>query len=366
MLAPHVATLPFFHLTHAPTPPLTPPTPPHHHRQARGATLGDAALLLNTSLAAFTPLLSGSPAEPTTELTNGDIVSFVPLGMQTPYPGSLAHAAVDLGSADTRVTRVERPGLLPPDFNGRVVPTNVNAFSDDDERSDARMWWWGNEDQAAGGGGAWDPSESAPMPPQLLNWCICPRCLPLPGDALVCTAPTNANPPAAVPGGAAAQTPPVTGSLHRAECECLDLRRQLAAGEQLIRPTPIQQTMMADFVTPHDAGRGVARAVYATKIIVFTRDRPGMLLTVSSVVTDVVVNIIDVHSNTREVGGESAFQYKVHIDSVGMLESLRERLEQLDDVVSVLRADMGDMLHDGHDAFWENALDVEGGSPPNR
>ena len=40
--------------------------------------------------------------------------------------------------------------------------------------------------------------------------------------------------------------------------------------------------------------------------IVFTRDRPGMLLTVSAVVTAESSNIIDVHSETLTPGGEAA------------------------------------------------------------
>ena len=73
------------------------------------------------------------------------------------------------------------------------------------------------------------------------------------------------------------------------------------------------------------------------------------------------MNIIDVHSATREVGGESAFQYHVHVRSVAMLGDLVRALEQLEDVVCVLRADMDDMLHDSPDSFWAHAFEDEPG-----
>ena len=82
-----------------------------------------------------------------------------------------------------------------------------------------------------------------------------------------------------------------------------------------------------------------------------------MLLTVSTVVTDLVVNIIDVHSETREVGGESAFQFRVHVRDVAMLDALVAALDELEDVVRVLRADMADMMHDSRENFWANALE---------
>ena len=46
------------------------------------------------------------------------------------------------------------------------------------------------------------------------------------------------------------------------------------------------------------------------------------------------------------MGLGSAFQYKVLITDVQMLERLTAALEELDDVVRVVRGDMEDMLHD--------------------
>ena len=91
---------------------------------------------------------------------------------------------------------------------------------------------------------------------------------------------------------------------------------------------------------------------FATQIVVFTRDRPGMLVEVSSVVSAASVNIIDVRSRTRQIGGESAFQYKVQVSSLAMVEDLFKAVETLDDVVRVMRGDMEHMLHDYSADFW--------------
>ena len=75
----------------------------------------------------------------------------------------------------------------------------------------------------------------------------------------------------------------------------------------------------------------------------------------SSVVSAATVNIIDVRSKTREIGGESAFQYKVQVGSLGMVDQLFQAVEALDDVVCVLRGDMEHMLHDSPASFWAHA-----------
>ena len=94
----------------------------------------------------------------------------------------------------------------------------------------------------------------------------------------------------------------------------------------------------------------------ATKVVAFTTDRPGLLLALSSVVTEKIENILEVHSKTYAVGVGSAFQFKVLIADVEMLERLIAALEELDDVVRVVRGDMEDMLHDlGEEDFWANA-----------
>ena len=67
------------------------------------------------------------------------------------------------------------------------------------------------------------------------------------------------------------------------------------------------------------AAHGSRRNALSTKIVVFTRDAPGVLLSVSSAVTAHSENIIDVHSDTQAVGVSSAFQYSISIDSLEQL-----------------------------------------------
>merc|ERR1719460_2823608 len=100
----------------------------------------------------------------------------------------------------------------------------------------------------------------------------------------------------------------------------MDLRRDLAAGMRLIRPSPAlteqyREKLDAALRPFSPDGTGSSRRnVYTTKLVVFTTDRPGLLLTVSSVVTAGVHNILEVQLKTREVGLACAFQYKVLID----------------------------------------------------
>ena len=70
-----------------------------------------------------------------------------------------------------------------------------------------------------------------------------------------------------------------------------------------------------------------------------------------------VVNIIDVRSKTRDIGGASAFQYHVQVSSLAMIERLFEAVAALDDVVHVRRGDMLHMLHDSPDGFWAHAAE---------
>ena len=278
---------------------------------ARGATLGDAAQLMGASLVTAVPLISGKPAALTTELSNGEIVSFIPRG------------DFDIGRPSGRGRGAGVGGL-----------TTAYTVEEGDEAGRQRLDQEQMADAAAGA----------------QRWTVCQRCLPLPGDALVCT--TSADSGGGQQQGEDGVETPLSLTLHRANCECLDLRRELAAGERLIRPTPAlteqyREKLDAALRPFHPDGSGSARRdVYTTKVIVFTTDRPGLLLAISAVVTEQTVNILDVHSKTWEVGLGSAFQYKVLITDVAMLERLTAALEALDDVVRVVRGDMEDMMHD--------------------
>ena len=135
------------------------------------------------------------------------------------------------------------------------------------------------------------------------RWRVCERCLPLPGDAVTCT--FDGSKP--------------EGTLHNSNYECLNMRRDVAAGGRLIRPTPAlmeqYSAKLAGLVKrqvglPAAQGRAGCEEALTTKVIVFTRDRPGVLLTVSSVVTAETLNIVDVVSKTEEVGTASAFSIR--------------------------------------------------------
>ena len=287
----------------------------------RGATVGDAAKLLNSSWVTHAPLVGGAQASPETELKNGDLVSFVPRWQPQPAPPA---SAID-GTAPQTPPAAPRPPLLME--TGTLAPgfTRANPAAD--------------ADAVASSGGA----SPAPV------WRMCQRCLPLPGDPLVFTSPPNAQ---QGPDGQ------MGGTLHRAACECLALRRQLAAGERCIRPSAAvseRYRSELDAALCATSTPGSRKELLTTKVVVFTRDQPGMLLSVSAVVTESSENIIDVHSITRSVGSQSAFQYKVHLSSVAQLDTLIAAIETVDGVVRVVRGDMDDMLHDSKEAFWANA-----------
>jgi (p)ppGpp synthase/HD superfamily hydrolase len=265
-----------------------------------GATVGDVVPLLPGDASTHVPLVSGLPASVITELRNGDIISSAPRNTAAPE--------------------------LAPIIDPLTLPEQVGVLEAGQLRVD-------------------DGSEIA------ANWHVCERCLPLPCDNLVCTSPANAQPDG---------DGRVSCTLHRADSECHALRRQLAAGDRGIRPTPAlgdkyRDKLGAALGRVRDGGESAREAIYKTKVIVFTKDRPGVLLTVSACVTSETVNIVDVHSKTHKVGGESAFQYKVHIASFEQLERLTAALEELDDVQCVLRGDMEDMLHDSPTSFWAHA-----------
>ena len=78
---------------------------------ARGATLGDAARQLDVNLATHVPLISGSPADLGTQLSNGEIVSFM---LRDALEGRLLKPP---GSG--------RDG--PPGGEGRRVPSSARA-----------------------------------------------------------------------------------------------------------------------------------------------------------------------------------------------------------------------------------------------
>ena len=93
---------------------------------------------------------------------------------------------------------------------------------------------------------------------------------------------------------------------------------------------------------------------FQTAIVVFVKDRRGILLDVSTVVTQQAENIVHVHSETLTPGGEAAFGYTVHVQNVQQLEQLIHAVSQVDSVVTVVRGVMEDLLRNSPSGFWAN------------
>ena len=121
------------------------------------------------------------------------------------------------------------------------------------------------------------------------------------------------------------------------------------APPSLARSVALEQALL-DAVSSSTNERGLV-----SQIVVFCRDRRGMLLDVSTAVTDEAENIIDVHSETLDAsgGGEAAFQYSVHVRDAAQLDALQRAVRKVDSVVHVARGNMAEMQRTrGKTAFW--------------
>ncbi|KAL1510889.1 hypothetical protein AB1Y20_005721 [Prymnesium parvum] len=169
-----------------------------------------------------------------------------------------------------------------------------------------------------------------------LEWEVCPNCLPIPGDLLV---------------GSTDDAKGTHGVIHRDRAHCLSMRRQLAAGGRTVLAKQAGEAMLQALARSRQSRGGLL----STKIVVFTRDAPGVLLAVSYAVTKHSENIIDVHSQTQRVGLASALQYSISVRSHQQLRELVQVVCQLPDVVRVERGSMQDMMHDNPTGFWDLA-----------
>ena len=121
------------------------------------------------------------------------------------------------------------------------------------------------------------------------------------------------------------------------------------APPSLARSVALEQALL-DAVSSSTNEQGLV-----SQIVVFCRDRRGMLLDVSTAVTDEAENIIDVHSETLDAsgGGEAAFQYSVHVRDAAQLDALQRAVQKVDSVVHVARGNMAEMQRTrGKTAFW--------------
>jgi len=174
-------------------------------------------------------------------------------------------------------------------------------------------------------------------------WSLCTVCRPLPGDEKLV--------------GCAAQHSR-RGTVHRADCDCENLKREKKRpGIRFVDSTSlamndddaeaVRRALGPDRVVRDATGAPLG---FTAAIVVFCRDRTRMLLDVSSAVS--AVHIMDVMSETRAPGGQAAFQYTIHVQSVEHLEALFADLRKVDDVVQVERGSFAALKRKGPDAFW--------------
>ena len=181
------------------------------------------------------------------------------------------------------------------------------------------------------------------------GWRLCEQCQPVLGDELA---------------GSAFDLSCGAGIVHRADAGCRALQRQLAVGGHTLVSGARAQPLLRRYMAPCDAGGGLAG--FLTAVVVFVRDRRGILLDVSMEVTCEALNIIDVHSETLTPGGEAAFQFTVQVADSAMLQRLVSKVERVEGAVKVVRGGMEELMRRESPAgFWANcALPVAEEGPP--
>lgn len=334
-----------------------------------------------------------------TPLSNGDIVCFgarsaaAALGDET----SEAMTAVDdkgdgEGHVDARdaahtgasAAEVASSSGVGGDVAGRVTPTDARPRRRTASRSPAAV----------------DLVDGCLL--EDMRWMACEHCLPLPGDALVCTV----------------QNTPRSGTLgivHRADgpgshhSRCKQLRKQLATGSQLVNSgedmcelvestafahqqhgeqgegEQQQQEEAAERSAPSDslsspeeslpdAAVGPAAAVepaaadsaaaaaigLKTSLVVLLRDEPGALLAATTAVTRTSLAIMDVASRIKSADAShpvatGAFQFTMRVSNLAQLHATTAALESLPQVISVQRDTLEMMLEDSTNAFWRSS-----------
>mmetsp|Transcript_17044 Transcript_17044/g.47566 ORF Transcript_17044/g.47566 Transcript_17044/m.47566 type:complete len:240 (-) Transcript_17044:1883-2602(-) len=123
-----------------------------------------------------------------------------------------------------------------------------------------------------------------------------------------------------------------SGVLHLADSSCRAFQRQVAMGGHLPIVGAEAQTALNVHMLPVGMGELTG---FVTTIVVFVRDRRGILLDVSMAVTRGCLNIIDVHSETLVPGQEAAFQFTVQISDASMLQTLTYGVEKVAGAVKV-------------------------------
>ena len=279
---------------------------------------------------------------------------------------SEAFGPVSAQTVRSHFQRAPKAAVLTEETDGRVKPTRRTAASAAEVKHSELV-------------------DGCVLSEEGTQWQTCDRCMPLPGDALVCTL-QNA------PKG------PTRGMVHRAaslgSSKCKQLQRALADGQQLIESgeelCELAEEMaegMAEGAALQDA-RAAPRAGtldgaddqlqvaalqrgLTTSLVVFVKDEPGTLLAITHAVTHASLSILDVASGPRaddrpnahrpsaerpsaeRTDGESlvgAFEFRVQIRSLDQLKQLTASLEMLPQVVHVRRDAMELMLEESRQA----------------
>ena len=106
-------------------------------------------------------------------------------------------------------------------------------------------------------------------------------------------------------------------------------------------------------VLQQDVDTSGRRVGSEASVVIFCRDRRGMLVDVSTVVTGAAYNILDVNSETHAAGGMAAFQYTVQLEDTAHLEAMVGQILQLTGVTRVLRSSLRELKRErSAREFW--------------
>ena len=335
---------------------------------ARGATLADAAAALDVSVGgdretgdredSATPFREGTgkvqgrfredsatpficshnmceAASLDTELENGDIVCF----------------AATTSSANAEAARliegVEPMGAQPVVSWPREV---ADGGEEADKTGDAAH---GRPSRVVGGRAelaelAEGCSLSAPAESV---WSICPACLPLPGDDLVCTLDAAGK-------GMLHRFRAPPRSLQAPSMKCKQLRKQLADGAALLEGHEDACQLIQGTLGDGSEDGENARALTTSLVLVFGNNEPGNLLAVTEACTRHSLGIVDVNSKLAPLGSAAelaaamVFQFRVQVGSLEQLDTLVGALRALPHVVNV-RRDSLEILEEAGDVWSE-------------
>jgi len=289
---------------------------------ARGATLSDAAIHLGVSLRGHVPLLNGAHSAPAQELSNGDIVSFEQ-SSPVMVPGPSASGAFLPATSATAASATAASGIAASSVGEGNDPSSFNGW-----------------DTTLGEGGIIQERAKRYLARRKrhVGWQLCTDCEPLPGDAILATIDVAHGDPHPHPSAVSAG---VVGGVIHADPNCPTFHLEVQSGAMRVVDAQLHSDVlhaaMVDQLSSRADGTISREMGFRTSISVFCTDRRGMLMDVATVVTAEASNIINVHSEIFDSGGESVFRYAVTVQNRAQLESLIAALERVPDVSRVER-----------------------------